>query len=168
MKLKYFNISENQDGTYKITTKKGRILDVAAKGYEINAKQPKFIKIRHDGGAWCSVFNEHGSALKDTMWVNDVILNDDGSYRIQEYVHDNKWKYYDNGASTKRFWNRYSTYISGVFLSGIVLTLNVSSKAPSDPKRFDKNTIQQIQNRSKKISSSVTQPSFSSLEHVRE
>ena len=129
MKSKYFNISENENGTYRITTQKGNVIDVAAHGYEINPRQPRFIKIRHDGGAWCSLFNERGCALKDTMWVNDVVMNDDGSYRVQEYIHDGVWKYYDNGVSARRFWDKYAVYFSGTTLVIASLMLNVSSNA---------------------------------------
>lgn len=124
MKSKYFNISENKDGTFFVTTLKGRLIEASAHMYEINPKQPKFIKIRHDGGAWCSLFNERGCALKDTMWVNDVVLNDDGSYCVQEYMNDDKWTRYDNKVFSKHFFRMPTICVSAAFVSGVVVMIN--------------------------------------------
>ena len=168
MKSKYFNISENQDGTFHIATKNGRLIDMAAKEYEINPKQPKFIKVRHDGGAWCSLFNNRGCALKDTMWVNDVVLNDDGSYRIKEYIHDNKWTHYDNGVSRRYFFNRYMAYVSGIVLSGIVLTINCLGKESSARPCRSETIIKQGNENPKKITSSVVEMPVVQAEHIHE
>lgn len=168
MKSKYFNISENQDGTFHITTQNGRIIDMAAKGYEINPKQPKFIKVCHDGGAWCSLFSSRGCALKDTMWVNDVVLNDDGSYRIKEYIHDNKWTYYDNGVSRRCFFNKYMAYVSGILISGIVLTINCLGKESNAHPCCDDTIVKQPEANPQKISSSVVEVPVVHTEHVRE
>ena len=168
MKSKYFNISENQNGTYRITTRKGRVIDRAAQGYEINPKQPKFIKIRHDSGAWCSLFNEHGCALKDTMWVNDVVMNDDGSYRVQEYVHDKAWRHYNNGASAKRLWHKYIGYVSGVALSGVLLTMNFSAKSRVYSQINDQNVVKYKNNGVQKVSSAGNTVPQLQKEHIRE
>ena len=167
MKSKYFNISENQDGTYKITTIKGRIIDSAAQGYEINPKQPKIIKIRHDGGAWCSLINNQGCALKDTMWVNDVVINDDGSYRVQEYIHDKEWKHYDNGASAKRLWHKYAICLSSVALVGSMFLLNMSSRARSEG-IIEKTLPTCNENNDKKVVLTEGQKKVLSNERIRE
>lgn len=167
MKSKYFNISENQDGTYKITTIKGRIIDSAAQGYEINPKQPKIIKIRHDGGAWCSLINNQGCALKDTMWVNDVVINDDGSYRVQEYIHDKEWKHYDNGASAKRLWHKYAICFSSVALVGSMFLLNMSSRARSEG-IIEKTLPTCNENNDKKVVLTEGQKKVLSNERIRE
>ncbi len=95
MKSKYFNISENADGTFNIRSITGRTIEKRAASYDINPKQPKYIKVGHDKGTWCSLYSYRGYALKDTMWVDDVVLNDDGSYRVKEYMHSKEWKNYD-------------------------------------------------------------------------
>ena len=168
MKSKYFNISENQDGTFHITTHNGRPIDMAAKEYEINPKQPKFIKVRHDGGAWCSLFSNRGYALKDTMWVYDVMLNDDGSYRIKEYIHDNQWTYYDNGVSRRSFLNKYMAYLSGVLLSGVVLAINCFGKESNAHPCCQDKIIKQHDEKPKKISSAVVETPFVHTEHTHE
>ncbi|MBQ9738750.1 MAG: hypothetical protein IJV75_04495 [Alphaproteobacteria bacterium] len=168
MKSKYFNISENQDGTYKITTIKGRIIDSAAQGYEINPKQPKIIKIRHDGGAWCSLINNQGCALKDTMWVNDVVINDDGSYRVQEYIHDREWKHYDNGASAKRLWHKYAICLSSVALVGSMLLLNTSSRTHSDQSITEKELPTSKENNIRKVLFAKGRKNVLLNEHIHE
>lgn len=168
MKSKYFNISENQDGTYTVKTRKGIIIDGTAQGYEINPKQPKFIKIRHDGGAWCSLFNEHGCALKDTMWVNDVVMNDDGSYRVQEYIHDKSWRHYNNGATAKRLWHKYVRYVSGVAVSGVLLTVNFSAKSKETYQISNQNGVKCENNSVQKVSSAKGKVLPLQKERIRE
>lgn len=96
MKSKYFIISENADGTFDIRSKNGRNIEAAAHTYEINPKQPKYIKVAHDGGRWCSLYHYRGYAAKEAMWVHDVVLLDDGSYNVKEYIHETEWKHYEN------------------------------------------------------------------------
>lgn len=168
MKSKYFNITENQDGTYCITTQKGVVLERAAKAYEINPKQPIFIKVRHDGGAWCSLFNKRGYALKDTMWVNDVVINDDGSYLVQEYIHDTQWKHYDNGVSKKRFLHKYMACVSVIALTGVVLVMNCWGKDTVEQKKINEPVIEPERNRAKKVLSAPTCKTVLNMEHVHE
>ncbi|MBO7258047.1 MAG: hypothetical protein J6V11_03815 [Alphaproteobacteria bacterium] len=168
MKSKYFNISENQNGTYKITTIKGRIIDSAAQGYEINPQQPKIIKIRHDGVAWCSLIYEQGFALKDTMWVNVVVINDDGSYRVQEYIHDREWKHYDNGASAKRLWNKYAICFSSVALVGCMLLLNTSSRTRAEQSMIEKKLPPNNENNIRVVLFPEGQKNTPSNERIRE
>ncbi|MBR5130628.1 MAG: hypothetical protein IKV03_05335 [Alphaproteobacteria bacterium] len=167
MKSKYFNISENQNGTFRITTPKGRLLDSSAIKYEINPKQPKYIKIHHEGGAWCTLFSYHGYALKDTMWVNDVMLNDDGSYCVQEYIHDSKWKHYDNGVSTKRFVERYAFYFSGVVLSLGLLAMNFAGKNYAAPSPCPNPKMEPPVPYVKKVASSPVQILVHPQEHTK-
>lgn len=168
MKSKYFNISENKDGTFFVTTLKGRVIDTSAYMYEFNPKQPKFIKIRHDGGAWCSLFNERGCALKDTMWVNDVVLNDDGSYCVQEYMNDDKWTHYDNKIFSKHFLSLPAICLSAVLVSGAAIMISILCEEKNKQKNFDENFEMSDGGHIQKVYSSPVQVLPKQNEHIHE
>lgn len=100
MKSKYFNITDHPDGTADIFTVCGKNIAQNVT-YEINPKQPQYIKVCHDK-AWRTLFDCKGRAAKDTLYVHDVRINDDGSYDVKEYCNTKHWTHYDNGASIRQ------------------------------------------------------------------
>ena len=152
----YFKITAKSDGNADIFTLNGKELGQNTT-YEMNPKQPKYIKIWHEK-TWCTLFDYRGHAVKGTIYANNVHLNDDGSYDVQEYCHQKQWIHYDNGANNRRIWDKAKQVmqhfiqapkckqISWLFLFGFVSLLQAGDVSVRPYKQVTTHSISNEQN----------------------
>lgn len=150
--FKYFEIHQQDDKMLVISTKDGKKIAQDATRFEINPKQPQYIKVCC-GNYWWSLYDQKGRALPDALYVYDIVLNDDGSYHIKEYGYESQWTRYDNGVTKRKIMKQVGIGLSylGIVLCAVGLQRDCGGTTATDTSFRNLSVPTQITSQKKEI-----------------
>lgn len=111
MKKENFIITKNEDGTYQVADKRGRVFEwgKSVKHAYVRGSSPKYVRV-FETDELSTVYDMKGRMLKGTKCSKNVCINADDSYEVWK---NGRMKHFDNGAKKRTRIKRTAGIIAG-------------------------------------------------------
>lgn len=135
MKKENFIISQNEDGTYQVADKKGRVFEwgKSVKYAYVSAYSPKYVRV-YETDKLVTVYDMKGRMLEGTKDSQNVCIYEDGSYEVQKNGQE---EYFDNGAKKRR---RIKGIVAGLCALSLAMGINKCSTYHAQKKELEDQT----------------------------